>query len=158
MQKEQIQEFTRRISQSNRSGLTVVTYDILFVHLTDAKEAIGKKCVEDYKQSLRMANKCLQELIETLDFSYELATELYRIYVYCKELLATAMYKASIAEIEESEALLQKLYKSFVEVAKTDDSAPLMQNAQTVYAGYTYGRNDVSENEVNGANNRGYFV
>ena len=33
MQKEQIQEFISKITLSNRTGLTVVTYEILFVYL-----------------------------------------------------------------------------------------------------------------------------
>ena len=43
MQKEQIQEFTSKITLSNRSGLTVVTYEILFAYLTDAKKALKEE-------------------------------------------------------------------------------------------------------------------
>ena len=39
MEKEQILDFTRRISQSNRSGLTVINYEIIFAYLDDAKKA-----------------------------------------------------------------------------------------------------------------------
>ena len=37
MKKEQIVDFTRRISQANRSGLVVVMYDIFFTYLDDAR-------------------------------------------------------------------------------------------------------------------------
>ncbi|MFR8426319.1 MAG: hypothetical protein ACLVCH_00365 [Roseburia inulinivorans] len=43
MEKEQILDFTRRISQSNRSGLTVINYEIIFAYLDDAKKHIRKK-------------------------------------------------------------------------------------------------------------------
>ena len=157
MQKEQIQEFTTKITLSNRTGLTVVTYEILFAYLADAKSALDEARWGDYKQALRQAQKCVSELIVTLDFSYGLATELYQIYMYCKQLIATAIYKRSEEEISECEALMELLYKSFVEVAKTDQSAPLMKNTDQVYAGYTYGRNDVNvSSDVNGS--RGFFA
>lgn len=157
MQKEQIQEFTSKITLSNRTGLTVVTYEILFVYLADARSALKEERFEDYKQAIRQAQKCVSELMVTLNFSYGLAGELYRVYAYGKELLAKALYKRSEAEIDECEQLMKMLYTSFVEVAKTDDSAPLMRNTEQVYAGYTYGRNDVnSSSDVNPS--RGFFV
>lgn len=157
MQKEQIQEFTSKITLSNRTGLTVVTYEILFAYLADAKSALKEERYEDYKQAIRQAQKCISELMVTLNFSYELATELYRVYAYTKELLAKALYKRSEEEIAECERLMKMLQASFIEVAKTDDSAPLMKNTEQVYAGYTYGRSDVNSNSD--ANpSRGYFV
>jgi len=157
MQKEQIQEFTSKITMSNRTGLTVVTYEILFTYLADVKCALKEDRYDDYKQAIRQAQKCISELMVTLDFSYDLAVELYRIYAYGKELLAKAMFKRSETEIAECENLMRMLYASFVEVAKTDKSAPLMKNTEQVYAGYTYGRNDVnSSSDVNPS--RGYFV
>lgn len=157
MQKEQIQEFTSKITLSNRTGLTVVTYEILFAYLADAKSALKEERFEDYKQVIRQAQKCISELMVTLDFSYELAAELYRVYAYGKELLAKAMYKRSEAEIDECESLMRMLHASFVEVAKTDDSAPLMRNTEQVYAGYTYGRSDVNSNS-DVSPSRGFFV
>lgn len=157
MQKEQIQEFTSKITLSNRTGLTVVTYEILFAYLADARKALGEANWEDYKQSVRKAQKCITELMVTLNFTYELSLELYRIYEYGKELLAKAIYRRSEAEINECESLLRMLYASFVQVADTDTSPVLMQNTEQVYAGYTYGRKDVnSSSVVNPA--RGFFV
>ena len=53
MEKEQILDFTRRISQSNRSGLTVINYEIIFAYLDDAKKAIsGRKSGKEFKGGL----------------------------------------------------------------------------------------------------------
>lgn len=158
MQKEQIQEFTRRISQSNRAGLTVVTYDIFFTYLTDAVDALKVEAWDTYKQSIRQAQKCVNELISTLDFKYELAAELYRTYAYCRELLATALYKRNDVVLLECEQLMKLLYVSFVKVAESDDSAPLMKNTEQVYAGYTYGRSDVNESSANATSKRGFLA
>ena len=158
MQKEQIQEFTRRITLSNKTGLVVVTYDIFFAYLADAKKAKEEMQWDAFKQSVRMAQKCVNELVDTLDFSYELAGELYRTYVYCKERLATALYKRSEEELIECESLMKLLYESFVKLAEADDSEPIMKNTEQVYVGYTYGRSDVNSSNPNGASNRGFLV
>ena len=158
MQKEQIQEFTRRITQSNKTGLVVVTYDILFAYLSDAKEARTKEQWDEFKQAIRQAQRCLSELVETLDFSYDLAAELYRTYVYCKEILATALFKRSEEELLECESLMKLLYESFVEIAEADDSEPIMKNTEQVYVGYTYGRNDVNSGNPNATTNRGFLA
>ena len=73
MKKEQIMDFTRRISQSNRGGLVIVIYDIFFAYMEDTKEAHDNGEWENYKTALRNASKTISELISSLDFSYELA-------------------------------------------------------------------------------------
>ena len=120
MKKEQIMDFTRRISQSNRGGLVIVIYDIFFAYMEDTKEAHDNGEWENYKTALRNASKTISELISSLDFSYELAGELYRIYVFCRETLAKAMYKRDLKEVELAENLMKKLYTAFAEVMKED--------------------------------------
>lgn len=158
MEKEQISDYTRRISQSNASGLVIVTYDIMFANLKDAKAAYEKEDWERYKQSVRQAQRAINALAESLNFSYDMAKNLYQIYVYCRDRLAEAMYKRSISEVEESETLMRKLYVSFEKVAENDTAAPIMKNTQQVYAGYTYGRDDVVENCQELDKSRGFLV
>ena len=152
MEKEQILDFTRRISQSNRSGLTVINYEIIFAYLDDAKKW------EEFKVALRKAQNSIGELMQTLDFSYDISRNLYRIYVFCRDSLAAAMYKRSLTEIETAEKMLRKLYQSFCKVAETDSSAPMMKNTQQVYAGYTYGKGDLVENCQELDKSRGFFA
>ena len=40
MKLEQVQDFTRRVSQSNRSGLVVIIYEIIFEYLKEAKDSL----------------------------------------------------------------------------------------------------------------------
>ena len=68
MEKEQILDFTRRISQSNRSGLTVINYEIIFAYLDDAKKAYQEEKWEEFKVALRKAQNSIGELMQTLDF------------------------------------------------------------------------------------------
>lgn len=158
LKKEQIQEFTRRITQSNKGGLVIVMYDILFVYISDAKEAYKKESWDDYKEAIRHAERTIEELISALNFSYGLAAELYRIYVFCRDSLAKAMYKRDIEEVLMVERLMKRLYEAFSETMKQDTSAPLMSNTQQVYAGYTYGRDDLVETCQNYDTSRGFLV
>ena len=63
----------------------------------------------------------------------------------------------SLKDLSRSREMLESLYDAFKEAAKQDTSAPLMQNAQQVYAGYTYGKNDVNEN-CQLDSSRGFFA
>lgn len=158
MEKEKILEFTRRITQSNRSGLTVINYEIIFAYLDDAQTAYENTDWESFKTALRKAQNGIAQLISTLNFSYEISHQLNQIYRFCKDSLAAAMYKRSMTEIEQTRKLLGKLYESFLEAAKLDTSAPLMKNTQQVYAGYTYGKNDLVENCQEMNKSRGFFA
>ena len=83
MEKEQITDFTRRIVQSNRSELTVINYEIIFAYLSDAKTTYEKQQWDEFKKALRKAQNSINELINTLNFSYEISKNLYQIYVFC---------------------------------------------------------------------------
>lgn len=158
MKKGQIQDFTRRISQCNRGGLVVIMYEILFAYLEDAQAAYEEKEWDNYKEALRKAERSIEELISALDFSYQLAQELYRIYVFCRDSLAKSMYKRDIEDLEHAQRLMKKLYSGFVKAAGQDTSSPLMSNTQQVYAGYTYGRDDLVETYQELDNSRGFFA
>lgn len=158
MKKEQIVDFTRRISQCNRGELVVIMYDIFFAYMEDANTAYEAADWEAYKEALRRAQRTIDELISALDFTYELAGNLYSIYVYCKEALAKAMYKRKMIDAKEAERLMRTLYDGFVHAAKEDSSAPLMRNTQQVYAGYTYGRDDLIETCQGSDTSRGFLV
>lgn len=158
MKKEQIQDFTRRISQCNRGGLVIIMYDIVFTYMEEARESYQKQEWEDFKAALRNAQRAVNELIYALDFSYDLADNLYSIYVFCRDSFARSMYKRSLEDLETAGKLLKKLYSGFSAAAAQDHSAPLMSNTQQVYAGYTYGRDDLVETYQDFDASRGFFV
>ena len=88
--------------------------------------------------------------------SYPISYNLRTIYDYCRRLVYKAIAEQKTAYLDESDHLMGKLSDAFREAAKTDSSAPLMQNAQTVYAGFTYGRGMLNENCETA--NRGFFA
>jgi len=157
MKDEMRLDFQRRLSQCNKGEMIIIMYDILFAYLDEAKEEHEKGNYENYKDAIKQGQKTLDMLIGALDFRYELSKELHRLYVTSKNLLAKAIYQNRIDGIHEAEEIMKRLYVGFCEAAKSDNSAPLMQNVQKVYAGMTYGRSSLNENLMDN-NNRGFLV
>ena len=156
MNNEQRKDFTRRLSQCNPGEMIVIIYDILFVYLEDVKEA-WESNPADRKRCVRNAQRVLDELVGSLNFSYDLSQQLYALYVFCKNELSRTLYQGNLDGLLEAEKILKRLYGSLREVARQDKSAPLMSNTQQVYAGMTYGRATLNENYTENAT-RGFFA
>ena len=152
------QDFTRRLSQCNSGGMIVIMYEILFAYAEDAKKAFADGERGQIKESVRKVQRVLDELIESLDFSYELSNQLYALYTFCKRELARSLYQNSPEGLREAEKILRRLYGSFVQAARQDTSGPVMGNAQQVYAGMTYGRGQLTESYMDNDSQRGFFV
>ncbi len=157
MKDELILDFQRRLSQCNKGEMIVIMYDIVFAYMKEAKEEKLFGSYENYKQAIHRAVAGVDALIGALDFSYPIAKELYRLYILAKQYLAKGIYQNRIEGIEEAERLLLPVYEAFKELAKADKSAPLMGNAQNVYAGMTYGKTSLNEN-LTGEANRGFWA
>ena len=92
----------------------MINYEIIFAYLDDAKKAYQEEKWEEFKVALRKAQNSIGELMQTLDFSYDISRNLYRIYVFCRDSLAAAMYKRSLTEIENAEKMLVEIYQGFI--------------------------------------------
>lgn len=158
MNNEHRKDFARRLTQCNSGGMIVIIYDILFVYLGDAEKAYASGDREAMKTGIRNAQNVLDELIKSLNFAYDLSGRLYAIYTFCKNELARSMYQNNLDGLNEAKKHLERLYGSFVEVAKQDTSRPLMANTQQVYAGMTYGRAVLNESYMDYDAHRGFFA
>lgn len=157
MDNELKQIFTRRLSQCNRGEMIVIIYDIYFAYEKDICDAFSSSNYEAFKASIHKAQDTLQELMKSLDFSYPIAKELYPLYQYCYKQLARAIYEYRLDGVNDAGRIMKRLYSSFAEAARQDTSEPLMSNVQQVYAGMTYGRQDLNESCIDD-NKRGFFV
>ncbi len=140
-----LSEYTARISQSNKSELVVVVYDIIIESL---KEAIGyfeKGEKEHFSTKVKYAQKFLLELMNTLDFKYDISKELLRLYIFVNKQMINSCIKMDASLLDSAIDVMEKLRIGFVEVAKADKSEPIMQNVQPIYAGLTYGRGTLNE-------------
>lgn len=158
MKQEQVQDFTRRISQSNRGALVVIIYEIIFAYIKDAEDALAEGNYEGFKEALAKAARGVDELMHSLNFQYEISGDLYSLYVFVKETIAKAVIKKQTDGLADAKEVLMNLYTGFKEAAKQDYSKPLMQNTQQVYAGMTYGRNHLTETFQEPESSRGFFA
>ena len=136
--------------------MIVIIYEIAYMH--DVRTAYESGNHDEMKASIRKAQNVLDELMGSLNFAYEMSNNLYSLYMFCKNELARVLYENRLEGLEEAEKIMRRLYHSFAEAAKSDTSAPIMSNTQQIYAGMTYGRNQLNENDMNYDNQRGFFV
>ena len=143
-------EFTLRITQANRSELIVIIYEMCLAYLKDAIEGT------DRAENITRARACVDELKESLNFEYELSADLLHFYIKVNKLFMQAAAGGRTEPLVEAESAMGRMRDAFVEISKEDDSKPLLHNAQEVYAGYTYGKNDVNVSIGAGQTERGF--
>lgn len=156
MKKEQINEFTMRITQSNRTQLVVVMYDIFLTYISEAKEYHSTQNIEQYKASIDKANLVITELISCLNFKYEISAQLLKLYKFIIKSLSKAKITSDTEHLNQPIKTIDKLKDSFEKISKEDKSPVLMKNSQKVFAGLTYGKESL--NEVSEDKNRGFLA
>ena len=157
MTKENKQMFTRRITQANRTQLVVILYEMLLVYLEDAESAYTAEDKQEFVRNLELARDCISEMRAGLNFEYELSKNLFSIYCFADRELASDIFGEKTENIDALKAIFTKLRDAYATVSEQDHTAPLMDNIQDVYAGLTYGKDDVNES-LNYDTGRGYTV
>ncbi len=150
-------EFARRIASANKTQLVVILFEMCFAYMEDAQIGRKKEDHATFKEGVQRASKCLSRLKADLDFTYPIAKQLYSLYQFSLERLAASLYRYDLQGIKEAQRVLQPIYEAFEQLAKADQSQPMMEHTQKVYAGMTYNRGNLSENLV-GEAHRGFLV
>lgn len=158
MTTETKQIFTRRITQANKTQLVVIVYEMLLVYLEDAMNAYHEDQKEEFKENLRMARECIGQMRTSLNFDYALSRNLFSIYCFADRELAKDIYGYKTENLDVIKTIFTKLHDAYYVVSKKDESAPLMDNIQTVYAGLTYTKSDLNEDFLNYDTKRGYLA
>jgi flagellar protein FliS len=159
MTKDLIQAYTARITQASRTELIVIIYEIILEDIKAARLSYKNNDMEGYIKELKHGQRFLNELMGTLNYNYILSYDLMSLYLFVNKAIITAIFKKSPEKLDEAEAILEKLYSSFKEVSKQDNSGPVMQNTQQVYAGLTYGKGVLNETFIDPQQqNRGFMA
>ena len=85
MTKEQINEFSLRISQSNKTQIVVITYEIIINYLDSARISIDNSNVTDFVFNVKKARQFINQLSSALDFKYKISFDLMNLYMYANE-------------------------------------------------------------------------
>lgn len=158
MTKENKQMFTRRITQANRTQLVVILYEMFLVYLEDAQKADAIEDSSEFVRNLELARECISEMRRSLNFEYDLSKNLFAIYCFADKELASDIFGKKTDNLDALKAIFIKLHDAYATISEQDETGPLMDNIQDVYAGFTYGKEDVNENLVNYDTERGYTV
>lgn len=151
------QDFTRRITTANSTELIVILYDMVLAYADDAEEALKNDQDHDFYVSISRMRNCVNELMCSLHMEYEPAQALLSLYRYCMRKLSSAGVRRSIEPLDEIRKIIRPLRESYSGLVELNTSGPVMGNSETVFAGLTYGKNDINENLVNNIN-RGMLV
>lgn len=158
MTSELKQDFTLRISQANSTELVVILYEMLLCYLEEGKSAILNQDDQALLESINKARGCMNELIGSVNTSYEIGGNLAKLYFYCIRRLANCQYNKKAEGLEDIRKVIEPLCGAYRELAKQNTAGPVMGNSQSVYAGLTYGRNTLTENLADAGSNRGMFA
>lgn len=152
------QEYTLRITQANKTQLITILYEMALQYVDEAKEALAAADKTGLKNAVRRIQGCICELMDSLHMEYEVAQNLLQLYLYINREVAKAALYNDEEYLEHVCPVLEKLAAAYKQIEGEDTSGPVMGNTQTVYAGLTYGRDNLMENAADPAANRGFSV
>lgn len=140
MTKNDIKDFSIRVSTSSKTELIVVTYDIIEKYIDTAIEAYENDDLDSVVFNLQKAKQFVNNLSSSLDFRYSISRELMSLYIYVNNCLMKDIVKRKPNNAEIIKQVLGGLRESFKQVSTLDNSGKAMKNTEQVYVGYTYGR------------------
>ncbi len=156
MTKERIQEYTLKITNASPVGIIVILYDLAIEYIGNAKDCFANGDHEGAKVQCTNACRVIGDLISSLDFTYEISFPLFRIYEFVSKEVSMSVIKNDPAALDTAVRLLSSMKESFEKLAEEDTAGPAMSNAQSVYAGLTYGKGTLNESTSYGQDNRGF--
>ena len=158
MTKELKQEYTLRITQANKTQLITILYEMTLLYIDEAKEALLSGKRDDFKNAVRRIQGCMCELMDSLNLEYEIAQNLLQLYLYINREVASAALHNNPENLDHARPILESLAAAYRQIESQDATGPVMGNTQTVYAGLTYGRDNLMESMADPAANRGFFA
>ncbi len=158
MKRESIKTYSYRISQASRTQLVVIMYDMAQEYIHDALELLPSD-KDGFCRNIRQVKRIVDELSSSLDMQYDISKELFVLYMQAGKILVSCLANKSDEGLSKVLHMFECLRKSFYEISKQDNSAPVLKNTQQVYAGLTYSSagssNEISTDPLS---NRGYMV
>lgn len=156
MTESTVKSYQNRIIQANKEQLLIITFELFIEEMSKALQALHEDQVEDFNLIMVRVHKLHRELTDNLDMSYAISRQLMSLYIYMNKKLIEASIKLEKEALIEVKSLAEVLLEGFHKAALEESSESLVQNAQKVYAGLTYGKGTLNETIVNGVKDRGF--
>lgn len=156
MNKEQISNYTRRISEANPTQMITILYEMTLDYLRDSKKALLEKDYDLYEKELARAQNCITELIRSLNTKYGIAQNFMQLYIFSKRHLVSAAIRRDIGYVNDVINIFVKMRDCYKELEKLNQAASVITGAQQVFAGLTYSPGHLNEIVADPYINRGY--
>ena len=148
MTKEQINEYSVRISQSSKTELVSITCEIINNYISDAVSALKDNDRESFSVFVKRAMSFVDDLSSSLDMKYDISYNLLSLYMYVKRILIHGNAHITDKDFESAVKVMEEIGNAFrVVAANSLCNEKSMENSDKIYAGYTYGKN-LKLNEV----------
>lgn len=144
MTSQEINDYGVKISQANKTELIVIMYEMAIKYIDDGLESLSNNNIEEYRLNLKRSKAVINELTSVLDMSYVISYELRSLYIFINNVLVRADIRVETDELKRVREMLIKLSKSFKKVSADDNSGPVMENTQQLYAGLTYSKTSLN--------------
>ena len=144
MTSQEINDYGVKISQANKTELIVIMYEMAIKYIVDGFESLSYNNIEEYRLNLKRSKAVINELTSVLDMSYVISYELRSLYIFINNVLVRADIRVETDELKRVREMLIKLSKSFKKVSADDNSGPVMENTQQLYAGLTYSKTSLN--------------
>ncbi|WP_081668367.1 flagellar export chaperone FliS [Butyrivibrio sp. MC2013] len=156
MTREQKQEYTRRISMANSTQMITIIYDIALSYLDEASDALDRDDKEALSLALKRVQKCIDELMRSLNRKVEVADNFLQLYIFAKRELIKVDIRGKRESLDSIRGIFLKMRDCYRELEQRTDEPPLVSGAQEVYAGLTYGPGSLNESVQDPYLSRGY--
>lgn len=150
MTSEQMNVYKMRIAQAGIGEMNVIMLEMEMQWIEDAISSYQANDIQVFMEYVSKAQSVQVELMNVTNVKNEVGYDVYSIYAFINKELIHAKIKGELLDLVRCKGMLEKLHKSFIEVAKTDTSGPIMASGEKVYAGLTYGTSGLVENSMGG--------
>ena len=142
-------DYVARVAAATPAQLVLINYELLFGFIRDARGV--EPGSGEWPDAVQRIKGAVKVLIDGLNFKYDMARDLYEIYLYVNRLLNEIRAHGRKDGLDDVERILRPLYESLTEAEKTQTgAAPVMANAQKIYAGLTYSNGQLDEYVMEG--------
>lgn len=150
--------WSAKIVNATPAQLVLIIYELIFEAIDTAKEQLVNKDRTGFEKTMERARKLLMELTHDVQLKTTLDYDFLSLYLFVNKLFIQSYFKKSAEPLEQAKGILDKLYIGLCEAEKLipkEEKQSVVQNAQQVYAGLTYGRGTLNES-IQHDQNRGF--
>ena len=155
MTKDKIQYYTYKITTANKTQMITILYEMVLDYIAEAEECLDDGDVKGFTEGLTRASSCIDELRRSLHLEYDLARDLFSLYLFEKKQLIRASGKLDKEILAHVKKTFRAFFEAYKKIENMDNEKAIMQNVPRVYAGLTYSKNSLSESLSGDLRSRG---